>query len=96
MSIVLPPLFLQNSNLIDIVCYQNMSIAISSGTLVWQLIISVNCVCLNWQLKIQILMFGSKIGVTNVSIGSIDNYLNTKCITNTVLLRTCQFGKIGN
>ena len=38
-----------------------------------------------------------QIGVTNVSIGSIDNgLLNAKCITNTVLLRTCLFGKIGN
>ena len=77
-----------------------MSIAISNVNLasdhMCQLAKCVNCACLNWQLKIQILMFGSKIGVTNVSKGSIDNYINAKCITNIVLLRICQFGKIGN
>ena len=48
---------------------------LSQVSLGWHLIKCVNCACLNWQLKI--LMFGSKIGVTNVSKGSkgsIDNY----------------------
>ena len=29
-------------------------------------------------------MFGSKIGDTNMSKGSIDNYINAKCITTAV------------
>ena len=40
---------------------------LSQVSLGWHLIKCVNCTCLNWQLKIQILMFGSKIGVTNMS-----------------------------
>ena len=41
-------------------CHQNMLIAISSVTLVSQLITSANRIHLNWQLKIQILMFDIK------------------------------------
>ena len=48
---------------------------LSQVSLSWHLIKCVNCACLNWQLKIQILMFGNKIGATNVSKGPIDNCL---------------------
>ena len=72
---------------------------LSQVSLSWHLIKCVNCICLNWQFKnskFSCLATKHQISVTNMSKGSIDNYLNAKCITNIVLLRTCQFGKIGN
>ena len=66
----------KNSNLIAIVLSPKTCQLLSQVSLSWHLIKYVNCVSLNWQLKM--LMFGSKIGVKNVSKGSkgsIGNYL---------------------
>ena len=65
--------FFKNSNLIAIVLSPKMCQLLSQVSLSWHLIKCVNCISLNWQLKM--LMFGGKIGAINMSKGSIDNYL---------------------
>ena len=70
---------------------------LSQVSLSWHLIKCVNCACLNWQLKNS----NSHVWQQNRCYKCVKRLnrqlsLNAKCITNIVLLRTCQFGKIGN
>ena len=51
---------------------------LSQESLSWYLIKGVNCICLNWQFKnskFSCLATKHQIGVANVSIAPIDNYI---------------------